>query len=467
VQRGANTIWLSPVNGSAPGYINVKASPAGASSTIRSCSSCPAGYKEGTVTLTGYLNPGYGGGAPSPAETTYADNQAATSVFFEAVPTVNVVFYNVGYRFSGTDYYPAAFHRAQAMTWMRRAYPVSNMQGIYRSYYHGNASRFMDSNGNWVLSSPNCDQVNATLLGKKVWDLLFDWWSTPIGSHYYGIVSDTIGFMRGCAIDIPGLVASGPTGTGTWGWDFDGSYGDWYTGHELAHTYGRSHANYCGAAGGSAYPYAGGSISPAASGNTAIYGFNIGTRDIYGPSWADVMTYCDNQWLGDFTYEGLMTYFRTQPVAAEAAASRREIDQTDRLLVTGSIDPQAGTAYLAPLYVIPGAGDVEPRTPGPYTIVLRDAGGNELARYPFTPDPMEMGAEPGGQPGKTLLAISELVPYVGGTTRVELQRSVGCSAGERSSRRRHTLGERSHARGRGGVERQPDRRKLDGRRPGW
>ena len=92
------------------------------------------------------------------------------------------------------------------------------------------------------------------------------------------MVSDGGGFMRGCAMDIPAYVASGPTGTGTWGWDFDGSYGDWYGGHELGHTYGRGHANFCGAGGGPSYPYAGGRISPSLTGNTALYGFDISTR---------------------------------------------------------------------------------------------------------------------------------------------------------------------------------------------
>ena len=76
-------------------------------------------------------------------------------------------------------------------------------------------------------------------------------------THYYGLVSDGDGsfFMRGLASGIPGTadpstVASGPTGVNTWGWDTDGSYGDWYTGHELGHTFGRFHAEFCGAGGG-------------------------------------------------------------------------------------------------------------------------------------------------------------------------------------------------------------------------
>lgn len=418
-QRGGNEIWLLPVNGTSPGYIHVRPSPDRGQLNHSFLFELPAGFREGTVTLTGHLNPGFFWLPPIPTETSYADNQRTVIVSFETVPVVNVVFYNIGYSFGGSTYYPPNFHRDQALNWMRRAFPLSSMEAWSRSHLYGAASRYMNANGNWVLSSPNCDQVNSYLLGKKIWDLIFSWGSIPIGSHYYGLVSDAVGFMRGCAIDIPGLASSGPAGTGTWGWDFDGSYADWYTGHELAHTYGRGHANYCGAGGGPGYPYTGGRISPSLTGNNAIYGFDISTRAIYGPDWKDVMTYCDNQWLGDFTYEGLMTYFQTHAVSPPA--DRRLLNQMDRLLVAGSINPATGQVDLSALYVIPNAGDVEPRLPGPYAIVLRGGGGGELARYPFTPDAMHIGADPGGLPSIELLAISELVPYVGGTQRVDIE----------------------------------------------
>ena len=79
---------------------------------------------------------------------------------------------------------------------------------------------------------------------------------------YYGVVDDGGGFMRGKAAGIPGTIAAGPSGPGDWGWDFDGSYNDWYGGHEIGHTRGRYHAEFCGAGGGAAYPYPGGRISP-------------------------------------------------------------------------------------------------------------------------------------------------------------------------------------------------------------
>ena len=57
------------------------------------------------------------------------------------------------------------------------------------------------------------------------------------------------------------------------GWDTDGSYGDWYTGHELGHTFGRFHAEFCGAAGGAPYPFVNGQLSNA---DAAFVGFDLG-----------------------------------------------------------------------------------------------------------------------------------------------------------------------------------------------
>jgi hypothetical protein len=135
-------------------------------------------------------------------------------------------------------------------------------------------------------------------------------------THYYGLVSDGGGgfFMRGLASGIPGTadpstVASGPTGTETWGWDLDGSYGDWYTGHELGHTFGRFHAMFCGAGGGAPYPFVNGQLSDA---DGAFVGFDTGDpgqglpiRALPGTVWHDVMTYCSFQWLSSFTYTGI------------------------------------------------------------------------------------------------------------------------------------------------------------------
>ena len=106
----------------------------------------------------------------------------------------------------------------------------------------------------------------------------------------------------------PSVVASGPTGSNSWGWDFDGSYGDWYGGHELGHTFGRFHpGSGCGESSDDPnYQYIFGQL---ANYDAGCVGFDVGDAALGiamaaypGTAWHDVMTYCNNQWLSDYTY---------------------------------------------------------------------------------------------------------------------------------------------------------------------
>jgi hypothetical protein len=410
-KRGASQVTLYPI--SPPGYsIQVRANPDRGVLNHAFLFELPSGYREGTVTLTAELNP-----YKNPKETNYANNTMARTVSFEVVPKLNLVLYRFGYKIGSTSHWAPVSHAGQMVDWLKRAYPVHSISVWNRTYSYGTGT----VNVLGDLTKPNCDNVNSILLSKKVWDIIFSWGSIPLGSRYYGMVSDAGGFMRGCAIDIPHYISSGPTGTGSWGWDFDGSYGDWYGGHEMAHTYGRGHANFCGAVEGPSYPHPYGRISGVTTGNSALYGFDAGNRAIYPPTWKDVMTYCDNQWVSNFTYHGLMNFFQ---VSSLLSLSSEQDEIVDRLLVSGWIDLQSGDAELLPLFIIPDAQEVNPRIPGPYDIVLRNSANGELARYPFTPIISEGGPinTPISNEDRQVnsLVIHELVPYVPGTAKVEI-----------------------------------------------
>ena len=130
--------------------------------------------------------------------------------------------------------------------------------------------------------------------------------------------------MRGCASGIPdspdaSVVASSPTGdpngphipTNSVG-DTDASFGDWYGGHELAHTFGRCHPGFCN--GNSSdddnFPNPNGQISD----NRQTYvGLDFGDvvngepkQIVISPFAFDIMTYCNQpQWLSAYAYEGV------------------------------------------------------------------------------------------------------------------------------------------------------------------
>jgi hypothetical protein len=228
---------------------------------------------------------------------------ARRKVRFHATPPLRVRI--LGVRFQGgtppASMSPSALDYTLIQSWLERAYPVASVEW---------SQAVVDAPQAWPFDA---SIINTFVRGIRTTDVVG---GMDARTHYYGLVSDGGGgfFMRGLASGIPGLpdpstVASGPTGPNTWGWDVDGSYGDWYTGHEFGHTYGRFHAEFCGAAGGAPYPFVNGQLSNA---DGAFVGFDTGDpaqglpmRALPGTVWHDVMTYCVFQWLSSFTYTGI------------------------------------------------------------------------------------------------------------------------------------------------------------------
>lgn len=70
--------------------------------------------------------------------------------------------------------------------------------------------------------------------------------------------------------------------------------------HEIAHNHGREHApcgrNLSGVDGD--YPYSGGAVG--------VYGYDVRKRSLTKPAQTDLMGYCDNKWISDYTYQGLI-----------------------------------------------------------------------------------------------------------------------------------------------------------------
>ena len=195
-------------------------------------------------------------------------------------------------------------------SWLGRAYPVADVVWSSGTIDANNQGPFLAGVMNAQLAAIRAQDIAAGV-DKR--------------THYYGMVADGGFFMRGLASGIPGqpdpsVVASGPTGPNSWGWDFDGSYGDWYGGHELGHTFGRFHlGSGCGETSDDPnYPYIFGQL---ANYDAGCVGFDVGDAALGiaiaaypGTAWHDVMTYCNNQWLSDYTYHRI----RTRLVAEDA-----------------------------------------------------------------------------------------------------------------------------------------------------
>lgn len=207
--------------------------------------------------------------------------------------------------------------------------------------------------------------------------------------------------MRGCAAGIPqtpdpATVASGPTGSGTWNWDTDGSYGDWYTGHELGHTYGRFHiGSGCGeSADDPNYPFPHGQI---ANPDDAFVGLDVGDpahaiplAALPGVQWHDVMSYCVTQWLSSYTY----AHIHDRLVAENAMAAGPAPP------VAGASPPAAAASVAAlPAPALPGA---------PAATLGANPTPTPFATAQVTPVPALLGPPPLAAPAQT--APTEIVP---------------------------------------------------------
>jgi hypothetical protein len=397
----------------------------------------PAGFRDGETKLTATLNPGN----KSPVEADTSNNTGSKTVTFTNVPALTMYVFDVQYKvfghgsrvFSLNDYASIA-HREMFVNWLKRAYPLQSVPWYKKTLYIG---KWAVVKGKlWVT----CITPNISM---ALW-YSYNLGEFPTFTRAYGMVADSGGYMRGCAEIAGKKVATGPTGPDSRGWDTDESYGDWYGGHEMAHLFDRDHTSNCDAPiPRDPYPYPGSSISPrteayvnvAQEWGDAVAGVKIDggmtNPEIYDASWNDQSSYCSKRWPSDFSYKKFLDQFTTQSTAATVSAP---VAPMDRLSIMGAIDDATGTIMLSPVYLIPDAEEFPGHQDGPYAVVLRNAQGGELLRYPFTlgePGTIDAastreqrdGLDP-EDPTAQMSApatIAELVPNVAGVERIDIE----------------------------------------------
>lgn len=181
--------------------------------------------------------------------------------------------------------------------------------------------------------------------------------------NYYGVIAVPYGGGIAGYGYMPGRVAVGwdklPSGSGV-------------AAHELGHNFGRAHAP-CGSVANADpnYPYAGGV--------TGQWGYDLVAGTLKPPTNADLMGYCGNTWISDYTYMGVMNQRGLAPPIQVGTV------REPSLIVWGRI--RDGALVLEPAF----EAVTEARLPvaaGPNLLVGLDAGGGEALRLAFSGTPV-------------------------------------------------------------------------------
>ena len=179
--------------------------------------------------------------------------------------------------------------------------------------------------------------------------------------YYYGVVNPNY--------------TSGTAGIGyigapiALGWDKGGSRSG-VAAHEWGHNWDRDHAP-CGPAGNPDpnYPYPGGV--------TGAVGYDVVNETLKPADSPDLMGYCNNEWISDYTYVGVMNWR-----AAESLSRPRQDVIQPGMLVWGRIE--GGRAMLEPAIRVTARPNL-PSRPGPYRLEGRGENGDRLFGLDFAP----------------------------------------------------------------------------------
>lgn len=247
-------------------------------------------------------------------------------------------------------------NKDQFLTETMKMHPLSAYDADMHGQFNSTASFPLDSSSTWnqVLS-----EVNAL--------------RTADGStrYYFGVVNPNYS---------SGIAGIGYVGGKTaLGWDKLPT-GSSVAAHEWGHNWGRSHSP-CGNPSNPDpnYPYAGGV--------TGAYGLDVATATLMPPTYADVMAYCNPEWISDWTYTGVMDWRSANPDVTSAFSQAMQ----PCLLVWGRIEN--GQMVLEPAFQVVTRPSLPARA-GDYTVEGRATDGSQVFSLPFAP--AEIADLPGG-----------------------------------------------------------------------
>lgn len=196
----------------------------------------------------------------------------------------------------------------------------------------------------------------------------------PADVYYYGALAPASSFGSFCgggcvtglstvddSVQVSSLRAS--VGIGFSGYDSANTMA-----HEVGHAHGRNHAP-CGGAQGvdPQFPYSDGSIG--------VWGYDILAKTLLSPSRGhDMMGYCPNEWVSDYTYSGL--FERVSAVnALVGSADWRQNQQSQANVRLAVVDENGALSWTTETFAADALSGGEPRD-----VTFRSPAGLELGR---------------------------------------------------------------------------------------
>jgi hypothetical protein len=141
--------------------------------------------------------------------------------------------------------------------------------------------------------------------------------------------------------------------------------------------------------------------------------FGIPMAVLPSDTWNDVMSYCNNQWISDYTYEAIYNYMIAHPSLA-ASDNVLTPQVGDFLAVSGAILPGSDKAGFGLVKRMDAVNDMPTITPGDYSLLLLGAGDTLLAEHAFTPE---------AQPETDQLNFGLIVDFEAGTRKIQIERN--------------------------------------------
>jgi len=309
----------------------------------------PAEWLSGNVRLSIVVDPDN-----RITEVNETNNSLTQTLEFLAVPRLDLTIVPVQYTHTPNGRTYPAPTRDTVSDWVMRAYPIPGINVRLRAPISFTGD--LRSGNEW-------ERLLDLITDVKLSD------GAPSSRVYYGLIPIANGSDRWFSSGIAGIGWVGLRASV--GLDLTGSTdaAGRLAAHEIGHNLGRFHAP-CGVSGDprQPFPYSNASIGP------DVYGLDISRARVWSPvapdTTKDLMSYCQPQWVSDFTYQGLLNNQRIYGASVMQSGAG--------YLVRAVLTDDGAT--LEPVYALDGVTPDAPQR-GEYTVELRDAAGALLASH--------------------------------------------------------------------------------------